>query len=149
MSPIEITVSKEIAAPAEKIYALIADYNEGHPRILPKPYFVSLEVEEGGVGAGTIINFQMSVMGQKQDFRAEISEPEPGRVLVETDLNTGAPTTFTVDALDAEKSRVTISTLLKTRKGLVGKLEGWFTRRFLTPIYEEELTLIEEVAINQ
>ena len=145
MAPLEITVWKEIAAPAADIYAVIADYENGHPRILPKPYFVSLDVEEGGVGAGTIINFQMSVMGQTQDFRAEVSEPEPGRVLVETDLKTGAPTIFTVDALGESSAKVTISTVFQTRAGLAGKLEGWFTKRFLKPIYEEELELLEEV----
>lgn len=145
MPALEISISKKINAPAKKIYAIIADYKDGHPRILPEPHFISLEVEEGGVGAGTIINFDMNVMGKVQDFRAEISEPEPGRVLVETDLNTGAPTTFTVDALDTENSRVTITTTLQTRNGLAGKLEGWFTKRFLKPIYEAELKQLEEV----
>lgn len=145
MTPFTITTSKEIVASAADIYALIADYRQGHPKFLPEPYFASLEVETGGIGAGTIISFDMNVMGKVQSFRAEISEPEPGRVLVETDLNTGAPTTFTVDALDAETSRVTISTVLQTRKGLAGKLEGWFTKRYLQPIYEEELKLLEEV----
>lgn len=147
MTLLIITASKEIAAPAADIYALIADYREGHPKILPEPYFISLDVEEGGTGAGTIISFDMNVMGKVQEFRAEISEPEPGRVLVETDLNTGAPTTFTVDALDTENSRVTITTELQTRTGFMGKLEGWFTRRFLKPIYEEELKLLENLLV--
>ena len=146
MGKIEITVSQVISAPSEKIYSLIADYREGHPKILPKPHFLSFEVEEGGVGAGTIIAFQMDVMGKTQDFRAEVTEPEPGHVLVETDLNTSAPTTFTVDLIDPQTSLVTISTVLQTRDGLLGKLEGWFTRRFLTPIYEEELKLLEQIA---
>jgi uncharacterized protein YndB with AHSA1/START domain len=145
MSRFEVKLSREIPAPAANIYTIIADYKNGHPRILPAPYFLSLDVEEGGIGAGTIIRFEMDVMGKTQSFRAEISEPEPGRTLVETDLETGAPTTFTVDALDAEKSRVTITTLLKTRKGMLGKIEGWFTKRFLEPIYAEELQQLEEI----
>lgn len=43
-----VSASKLIAVPAAKIYAIIADYRNGHPRILPKPLFVSLEVEQGG-----------------------------------------------------------------------------------------------------
>jgi hypothetical protein len=40
--------------------------------------------EHGGIGAGTIIRFQMSIFGRKQTVRAAITEPEPGCVLVET-----------------------------------------------------------------
>src|SRR5687768_1410472 len=36
-----------IDAPAAVAYAIIADYREGHPHILPRPPFVSLDVEEG------------------------------------------------------------------------------------------------------
>ena len=106
MTTKEIKVSRSIQAAPQKVYAIIADYHNGHPRILPKPYFVALEVEEGGYGAGTVIRFQMKVMGRLQTFRAEISEPEPGRVLVERDLDTGTTTTFIVDVhARAETSR--------------------------------------------
>ena len=92
-----VSASATIPARRERVYSLIADYNDGHPRILPKQ-FMSLVVEQGGVGAGTIIRFQMRVFGKKQTFRAAITEPERGRVLVETDLDTnGAVTTFTVN----------------------------------------------------
>ena len=53
----------------------------GHPQILPKPPFVSLEVEKGGIGAGTVIRIAMRVLGRLQTFGAVITEPEPGRVL--------------------------------------------------------------------
>ena len=86
-----------IPARRERVYSLIANYNDGHPRILPKQ-FSDLVVEQGGIGAGTVIRFQMSILGKKQHFRAAITEPEPGHVLVETDLEpNGAVTTFTVN----------------------------------------------------
>ncbi len=72
-------------APADRVYAIIADYRNGHPHILPKQ-FRNLTVEQGGVGAGTIIRFEVRVFGQTQHFRAVVSEPEPGRVLVEENL---------------------------------------------------------------
>lgn len=78
-----VTASALIPARRERVYNILANYREGHPRILPKQ-FSNLVVEQGGLGAGTVIRFQMSVFGRKQTFRAEISEPEPGRVLVET-----------------------------------------------------------------
>jgi hypothetical protein len=105
-----ITASAVIPARRERVYALIANYHDGHPRIVPKQ-FSSLVVEQGGIGAGTVIRFSMSVFGRKLTFRAAVSEPEPGRVLVETDLDAnGAVTTFTVDQGPAPAdSRVTIS----------------------------------------
>jgi len=45
-------------------------------------------VEEGGIGAGTVIRFQMRILGRLRTFHAAITEPEPGGVLVETDLDT-------------------------------------------------------------
>jgi hypothetical protein len=43
-----ISVSAVIPARRECVYALIANYQDGHPRILPKQ-FSNLVVEQGGV----------------------------------------------------------------------------------------------------
>ena len=142
-----VSASAVIPARRERIYSLISDYNEGHPRILPRQ-FKSLVVEQGGVGAGTIIRFQMSVFGKKQTFRAAITEPDPGHVLVETDLDSnGAVTTFTVSPGTAPAdSRVTISTELPVRSGILGKIEKTLTTLLLRPIYVRELENLARVA---
>jgi hypothetical protein len=67
------------------VYSVIADYHHGHPRILPKQ-FTGLSVEKGGVGEGTVIRFSMRVFGRRFEFRGFVSEPEPGRVLVERNV---------------------------------------------------------------
>jgi len=142
-----VTASATIPARRERVYSLIANYKDGHPRILPKQ-FSGLAVEQGGVGAGTVIRFQMSVFGRKQTFRAAITEPEPGRVLVETDLDTnGAVTRFTVDpgAAPAD-SRVTISTELPVRGGFLGKIERQLSTLLLRPVYVRELQNLARVA---
>src|SRR5438045_3283999 len=96
-----ITASARMDAAPEKLYAIIADYHEGHPRILPKQ-FSGLKVEKGGVGAGTVIRFQMRAFGATRNFRGEVTEPEPGRVLVETYLEPNpSVTTFRVNSVDA------------------------------------------------
>jgi Polyketide cyclase / dehydrase and lipid transport len=138
-----VTATALVPAAPSRVYALIADYHNGHPHILPKE-FSELVVEKGGVGRGTIIRFHMSVFGRKQTFRAAISEPEPGRVLVETDLDAnGAVTTFIVDPDAASgHSRVTITTELAVRKGLAGKIERFFSTRLLRPMYVRELGLL-------
>jgi hypothetical protein len=89
MAQHRVSASKLIQAPSTQVYALIADYHDGHPHILPKPPFVSLVVEEGGIGEGTVIAFQMQLMGRLWPFQATVTEPDPGRVLVETN-DTGA-----------------------------------------------------------
>lgn len=137
------SASRVISAPAEQIYRIIADYREGHPRILPKEYFPSLNVEQGGIGAGTMISFSMRLLGQIQHFRSLISEPEPGRVLVETDIQSQMATIFRVTPIE-EASRVTISTELKGRGWLVGVI----ARPLLENIYRQELDLLAGIAEN-
>ncbi len=150
MAQQRITVSSLIQAAASQVYAIIADYRNGHPRILPRPYFVSLKVDQGGIGAGTAITFQMKVMGNSRTFHSVIIEPEPGRVLVETDPNAGTVTTFTVDPHDNGRSAfVTITTDLPVRDGLFGKVQGWMTARLLRPIYLKELEQLALVATSQ
>ncbi len=150
MAKYSVSASALISAPSQRIYGLIADYQNGHPRILPKPYFVSLEVEEGGYGTGTIINFQMQLMGRMQSFHSTITEPEPGHILVETDRNTGAVTTFTVDPrANGQEAFVTIATTTNVPNGIIGKIQGWLTTQLLRPIYLKELGQLATVAKEQ
>jgi len=137
------TASRLFNTPVEEIYNIIADYRNGHPNILPKPYFLSLDVEEGGFGAGTIIRFQMRLLGQIQSFRSLITEPEPGRVLVETDIKSGIATSFTVESAgDNHQTRVTISTELKGRNAL----EGFIAKVILQKVYSRELELLAKLS---
>ena len=132
--------SAEIAAPPANIYAILADYHNGHPHILPKPYFGEFTVEQGGIGAGTIIRFHMRVLGQDRVYRQQITEPDPGRVLVETDLDTGSVTTFTVIPVnDGQRTHVQISTEWSVRPGITGWIERVITARLLRSIYTKDL----------
>src|SRR5262245_23527546 len=127
-----ISAEAEIPAPPDQVYAIIADYRDGHPHILPKPHFASLTVEQGGVGAGTLIRFQLQLLGRTQTFRAAVTEPVPGHVLLETDIHTGATTSFAVEPRgDAQHTAVTITTTTTVRDGRLGKLEAWLTTRLL------------------
>ena len=146
MKPQTPTATRVIKVPAEIIYSVIADYRRMHWLILPKQYFLSLEVEEGGYGAGTIVNFAMRVLGQTQSFHSLITEPEPGRLLVETDINSGIPTSFHVVPLEHEgQTQVTISTELKGQNFV----EGWIAKMMLQKIYRLELELLAKVTGEQ
>ena len=138
-----------IHAPPRELYAIIADYEHGHPRILPRPPFVSLAVEQGGVGAGTVVRVDMRVLGRLRTFRAVISEPEPWRVLVETNDN-GYVTTFTVEPrADGQQAYVTIATEMAGRAGILGALERWLASRLLRPVYVRELEQLAAVVAER
>jgi len=139
MSTHQFSASALIQAPPQALYAIFADYHEGHPQILPKPPFVSLAVEQGGTGAGTVFRLQMRVLGQLQTLRGVVSEPDPGRVLAET-YDNGYVTTFTVEPRgDGQQAYVTITTEITGRAGMLGALEAWLVARLLRPVYVKEL----------
>lgn len=144
-----ISASTMIDAPPPVVYGLIADYRDGHDRIIPKPPFVGLEVEEGGYGAGTVIRVRIRVLGVVQTYRATVTEPDPGRTLVESN-DTGYVTTFTVEPrTGGEQSYVTIATELSGRSGLRAAVEGRLLRRMLRPMFEKELTLLADEALKE
>jgi hypothetical protein len=132
-----------IRAPANEVYDVLADYRDGHPHILPRQFFSSLEVLRGGRGAGTRIRVGTRVLGVEQTLEMEVTEPEPGRILCETDPATGLETSFFVEPLaDASCSRVTIATTWEPRAGIRGRVErlvmpfllGWVYRRELAEL---------------
>jgi hypothetical protein len=143
MQSITAETTKILDAPAAAVYGVLADYRDGHPHILPEKYFSDLSVERGGIGAGTRIRFRIRLLGTTHTVRARIAEPDPGRVLTETDLKTGAVTTFSVQPLDAgQRSAVTIATTWPT-SGMRGLIERWLAPPLLRRIYVEELTMLE------
>ncbi|MCC7205791.1 MAG: SRPBCC family protein [Anaerolineae bacterium] len=150
MSSIHVEVSDVIDARADVVYGIIADYRVGHPAILPKPYFSDLTVEQGGLGAGTVIRFQMTVMGQTFPFHQAISEPEPGRVLVETDLVTGQTSRFILDPVgDGARTRVTIAADFPASPGLKGLMERLFNPPITRRIFRTELQNLAQYVRRQ
>ena len=144
-----ISATARLQAPPRRVYDTIADYHTGHPRIVPKQ-FSNLKVEKGGVGAGTIITFDVTVLGRTTAFRAEVTEPEPGRVLVERNVaGSDSVTTFIVEpGARADEAVVTINTEMTDRGGLGGAIEKFVTRRVLRPMYAEELRRLEAAAAD-
>lgn len=145
MSSDEIRASAIVQARPAHVYRIIADYRDGHPRIIPPKYFKWLRVENGGIGAGTTISFGMRVMGASRTMHATISEPEPGRVLVETYPEDGSVTSFIVDPEGTAASKVTIVTRLM-RGGMFGAIEKFLSAKMLPRIYQQELLRLAEHA---
>jgi hypothetical protein len=146
MPVIRVKASAAIAAPAVVVYELIADYRHGHPAIIPPRYFEDLQVLEGGRGAGTRIRFVVKAFGSRQPARARITEPDPGRVLVETDETGKVVTTFTVDPQPDGRTRVTIASEYRAT-GLRGLVETLLVPGYLRKVYVAELNLLARHAM--
>ena len=95
MAQITVSAERAIAAPADAVYGYVADH-EHHARFLP-PAFQDFRVEAGGVGAGTITRFTLNAGGRTREYRMEVAEPEPGRVLTESDTESSLVTTWTIE----------------------------------------------------
>lgn len=146
----EVFVTRRVKAPAERVYAVFADYREAHPKILPPSFFAGLTVEEGGHGAGTIVVVTGRFAGRTRAMRGVVTEPEPGRRLVESYPEERTVTTFVVDGESGgEACRVTISTVLPTRRGPGGWIERRIVRRLLNRVYAEELELLAAYVARQ
>jgi hypothetical protein len=144
MALIRITASAVIAAPADRLYQILADYHQAHPAILPRPPFGELVVERGGQGAGTIIRYTMTLGGRTRTARAEVTEPVPGRVLAERDLERGIVTTFSLEEVSGG-TRVTIATEWTTH-GIKGIIERLAAPAMLRKVYRAELANIGRAA---
>lgn len=140
MTTYHTQASATIEAPADRLYAIIADYHQAHPAILPRRYFTGMTVDEGGRGEGTRATVEMKAFGNHFVYHVTVTEPEPGRVLVEEDQAAGVVTTFAIEPLNGkEASRVTITTEGKTSPGLRGWVEKWLTPLLLRRIYKDVL----------
>lgn len=146
MTRIKAEASAALAVSPAAAYSVIADYRRGHPLIVPEPYFSDLQVQRGGVGAGTEISFRMRTFGVTRTLQASITEPEPGRRLVETYAD-GSQTTFLVEpaAATAGQARVTITTEYD-RPGVQGWVEARLVPSLLRRVYAAELANLERVA---
>lgn len=149
MKPYRATASRIIRTSADKVYGILADYRNGHPKILPKPYFLPMVIQQGGIGEGTVIRFQMRLIGKIHNFRAKITEPEPGHQLDETYLEPkDVVTRFFVEACaNGGQCQVRITTEGKTRSdGLAGWLESIAAGAYLRRVFRKELELLAVLA---
>lgn len=143
MSAIRVFAEGDVHAPADRVYRIIANYRDHHRNILPST-FMSFSIEEGGIGAGTVIRFSVKAGGLTQHFHQRIEEPEPGHVLQECEIGRDFVTTFTVEPVGTS-SRVSMETNWTT-PGLRGVIERFLAPRMLLPIYKDELARLDRYA---
>lgn len=147
MGTINVEAERAVGAPAGDVYSYIADMREHHPHFLPAA-FSDFAVEEGGVGAGTVTHFTVTAGGRSRQCRMHISEPEPGRVLTESDANSSLVTSFTVTPA-GPTSVVRITTTWKGASGVGGFFERTFAPRAMRGIYSDALDRLDAYARAQ
>lgn len=147
MSEVYVMAEGLVGAPADRVYELIADYREHHPKFLPAN-FSNVEIERGGVGAGTITTYTITAGSRSRNYRMRIGEPQPGRVLTESDTTSSMLTTWTVTPT-GDMTRVRIETRWEGANGVGGFFERLFAPGALRSIYNDELRRLDRYARAQ
>jgi uncharacterized protein YndB with AHSA1/START domain len=143
MAKVVASTERSIDAPADEVYSYLADMHQ-HQQFLP-PAFSDFQIEQGGVGAGTVTSFKITAGGRTRSYHMQISEPTPGRTLVETDTGSSLVTTFNITP-QGDKSLVNITTSWDGASGIGGFFERTFAPRAVERIYREALDRLNTYA---
>lgn len=145
MSTIRAAAEGTVAAPAATVFGYLAGYRQHRPQFLPDA-FSGWSVEEGGVGTGTVVRFTVTAGGRQRAYRMAVTEPEPGRVLTESDTGSSLVTTYTVDADGPQSCAVHVETTWQGAGGVGGFFEKRFAPVAMQRIYAEALAKLDVYA---
>ena len=143
MSDLQASAEAIINAPSELVLTILRDYDGHHRAILP-PAFSHVVTEEGGIGAGTVTRFDLTLGGRTHSTRTRVEEPAPG-VIRERVLGRDMVTTFTVTP-DGDRAQTRIETRWQAAAGVAGILERLFASGMFRKLYREELTRLDRYA---
>jgi uncharacterized protein YndB with AHSA1/START domain len=146
MAKVQASAERTVDAPADEVYGYLADMHQ-HPHFLP-PAFSDFQVVQGGVGAGTVTTFAVTAGGRTRNYRMNVTEPVPGRTLVESDASSSLVTTFNVEP-QGGKSLVRIHTSWDGAGGIGGFFEKTFAPGAMRRIYLDELDRLNTYATQQ
>jgi uncharacterized protein YndB with AHSA1/START domain len=140
---VQASAERVVAAPPERVYALLADYREGRPKVLPDAY-EGYRVEEGGTGEGTVVAYTLNAAKRQRPYRIAVTEPQPGRELHEEDTTSSWAQTVTVTPEGSGSSRVRIACSWQGANGVGGFFERTFAPKGVGRLYEEILDRLEQ-----
>jgi uncharacterized protein YndB with AHSA1/START domain len=133
MAQVTAQATRSIAAPADKVFAALADYVTTRPKILTESYH-DYRVESGGQGAGSRVAWKLQATKSRvREQVVDVTEPAAHQ-LVETDANSSMVTVWTV-AADGDRSTVTVDTSWNGAGGIGGFFERAFAPRGLARIH--------------
>jgi hypothetical protein len=138
---VQASAERVIAAPPTQVYALIADYREGRPKVLPDS-FADWRVEAGGTGAGTEVAYTLNAARRSRSYRLQVTEPRPGSYLHEADTTSSFTQGWKVEP-EGTGTRVQISCSWQGAGGVGGFFERTFAPKGIGRLYEQILDGIE------
>jgi len=110
----------------------------------PRPFRTSRS-SPAASGRARSSEYKVTAGGRTREYRTRVAEPEPGRVLTESDTGSSSVTTFTVSPQGAA-SLVQISTTWDGAGGIGGLFERMFAPGVLRGIYADELKRLDAYA---
>jgi hypothetical protein len=147
MSEISVVVDRTVKASPEATFGALADYAAVRPTILP-PQITDFQVLDGGVGSGTRFSYNLHATKKRiRHVEAQVSEPQAGRELLETDGNSSLTVIWDVAPSDHGGSRVTVRVTWQGAAGIGGFFERTFAPAGIQRIYNAELDRLESVLV--
>lgn len=142
MGQVKATAQRTFNAPAEQVFAALADYSGTRSKMLTE-HFSEYEVRQGGAGDGTVVHWKLAATSKRvRDCLFTVTVPEDG-TLVERDANSSMVTTWTVTPEDAG-SKVAVETTWTGAGGIGGFFERTFAPGGLTKIYDAQLAKLAD-----
>jgi hypothetical protein len=142
MALIHAAAERMVRGNPENVYALVADYREGRPRILP-PAFLDYVVEEGGAGVGTVVRYRLRAGRRERQYRMRVDEARIGAddgALTETDTSSSFATSWALKAAEGgRRTAVQISSRWEGTGGVGGFFERLFAPTALRRLHVETL----------
>jgi hypothetical protein len=133
-----VLVERDITARHDRVFAFLADYADGRPRLLTTDY-VDYRVEQGGRGAGTVISYRF----RERPYFLRVETPA-ANTLLERDTVSSLVTTWRVMPAPNERSIVRVVTEWQGGGGIGGFFERLFAPRGLRRVYEQVLERLEQ-----
>jgi len=135
--------SAKIHTPSQTLYQFIADYKYGHPSILPEKHFSDFAVEKGGYGKDTVVCFRFTLAGNSRKMRVIVDEPIPGKLITETELETGILTSFLFEPVGDDMTILKITSEWK-KEGFMGLIEKIFVPIMMKKVFEKQFENIRD-----
>lgn len=144
MNRISVQTEYVIPAPPEEVYESLIDFQNARPSILTSN-FVNYNVEQGGVGEGTVIRYHLKAAGRKRPYRMHITETSKGEILTERDSNSSLVTMWTLTPVDnGQQTQVRLVSEWEGAGGIGGFFERAFAPRGLRGIYDKMLSRLAQ-----
>ena len=138
MAHIHVQTEQVINAMPEEVYTFLKDYTK-RPQILTENY-LNYKVEEGGIGAGTVVTYRQHAARRERAYPIQVSDPGTGKTLQESDTGSSLVTTWTMTPeANGQKTHVQIASDWEGGQGIGGFFERTFAPLGLRRIYTEIL----------